>query len=297
MPERGYTLIELLVAIIILSILTVAIVPFTISMIRTTFIYTPQAMSKAEATFLTNGRFIDMLYPMKFAVATESSDRRSDNITDPIYIYNWDDVSSFADMKTALSETRFQISGTLAYLNSRVYPALPGVNITSLSLFYGDKIIAPPYKPFSNLTIHYIAQTRDNQTITGTVGMTKLTQPFPLPWACYEDGTQTSTTERVINLYFTQPIKDNPDIVNSPDNYIEIKCGNFNTTINSVDFISKNPAHIQYHIAIDSAVSPITCQISFKDSDILESYDGYAMKDLIDVVNGSPYIEVNGTCP
>ncbi|NOZ92071.1 MAG: type II secretion system protein [Dictyoglomi bacterium] len=302
MKNSGYTLIELLVVIIIVSILTIALVPMTISLLKTTFIETPSATSKAEATYLANSRFIDALYPMKFAVCTQTDeDRNSTNISH-LSIYTATSFSTSKDITRQLSLKQLSITNENTYIaleDGRIYPDIPGVHIESIKLFYGDKTfsnVQADYKPFSNLTIAYTATIQDNQTISGTVGMTKLTAPFALPIACFDENTISATQGKIIYLYFTQPIKDKPNISN-PDEYLDINCGGYPTTINSGSLVNNNPSILQLSVSINSQVSPSICTITFKDSDIIESYDGYTMQDFQNITGISPYIEVTGACP
>ena len=302
MKNSGYTLIELLVVIIIVSILTIALVPMTTSLLKTTFIETPSAMSRAEATYLTNSRLIDALYPMKFAVCSQTDgNRQSDNINN-ISIYTATSFNTSEDITKQLTLNQTTLtnnSSNISINDGRTYPDLPGVHITNIKMFYGDRILSdnqPDYKPYSNITIAYTATTRDNETISGTVGMTKLTVPFALPIACFDKATMSATQGKVIYLYFTQPIKDKPEL-SSPEDYIDIDCSGYPLTDISASLISNNPSILKITISIGAKTSPPMCTITFKDSDIIESYDGYTMSDFQDITGVSPYIEVNGSCP
>ncbi len=303
MTNRGFTLIELLITIIILSILSIALIPMTTSILRATFIETPSAMSKAEATFLLNSRFIDALYPMQFAVCTyTSASRDSNNITDTIEIYTATSLDT-SDVITQLKlkKQTIQNHATFISVDGKQYPAIPGISVNNIELFYGDKIIKNSdvsYKPFSNLSIHYTATTRDNQQISATVGITKITSPFPLPIACFDADTYTATVGRVIYIYFTQPIIYKSSLENSPPDYLTVRCDGTESTINEITYHGPNPSYLTLNIDTNTPVNPTQCTVIFKDSNTIESYERYTISDLVNVLdNHTPYIEVMDTCP
>lgn len=294
---QGFTLVEMLVTIIIFSILFIALLPMTQSIIKTTLIKTPASTSREEATFLTNSKFIDALYPMKFAVCTYTSDDRTlDNITSEIIIYTATSFSSNINIidQLALESTTIRNYSTYVDIDGqRVYPSILGVNISNIKLFYGDKEFLT--KPYANLSISYEGTVGINNIITGTVGMTKLTSPFALPIACFDPNTYTATQGRVIFIYFTQPITMNP--TGSYD-YLNIKCENATTTITDSTQINNNPSILRVTLNIDAPIAPPSCSIIFENSNIIQSYDGYTMSDLFNVLdNKKPYIEVTSPCP
>jgi len=296
-PCRGFTLVEMLVTIIILFILFIALFPLTQGIIKTTFIETPSYTGREEATFLTNSKFIDALYPMKFAVCTYTlDDRTSDNITSEITIYTTDSFSSSIDIidQLALEATTIRNYSTYVDIDGqRVYPSILGVNISNIKLFYGDKEFLA--KPYANLSISYEGTVETNDIITGKVGMTKLTSPFALPIACFDSNTYTATQGRIIFIYFTQPITINAA---GSYEYLNIQCENATTTITDSTLINNNPSILRVTLDIDALVAPPSCSIIFENSNVIQSYDGYTMSDLFNVLdNKKPYIEVISTCP